>query len=128
MNKLRRNSIKNVCGIATGITLIRWREPVINSVLLPAHAETSLCMESDILGDWGFTLDGDVLFSVSIMSNGEGTINGIQSTWVLSNNELTISNSDPGHSFTGMLESDCTSISGMSNFATPLPFTGTKTN
>ena len=77
--KLSRRNVLLAIGIGTTLPM-QWTKPMINSVLLPAHAQTSECDTSDINGLWEisisngspsiFTLNFDeenVLFSNEIM-------------------------------------------------------------
>ena len=38
----RRNVVKGITIVGTGVTLSKWSKPVVESVLLPAHAQTSV--------------------------------------------------------------------------------------
>jgi len=46
MNRIKRTGLK--------LGLVVWATPITTSVLLPVHAQTSICTMSDLVGIWQF--------------------------------------------------------------------------
>ena len=52
----RRTALKQIILPSAGLTV--WSVPVVQSVLLPAHAQASMCAREDIVGHWHLELKG----------------------------------------------------------------------
>lgn len=46
----KRNTLKKILGVSTiaAVTPSSWKKPIVNAVILPAHAETSICVDIEI--------------------------------------------------------------------------------
>ena len=66
----------SVAGIVSVPTT--WTTPIINSVMLPAHAQTSCTsiLDVDVLGVWRFTSVDNVQFDIEFVDDTNLSVNG----------------------------------------------------
>jgi hypothetical protein len=127
MNKLeiestsRRKAVKTIVGGVTALAAynmmpVKWGTPVIEQIFLPAHAATSgeqVCSEDAVTGTWNVFISGTQVSTFTLNTGGSYTdIDGDTGTWTLSNNTVTITTAT--FSAEGTLDSDCSTITGMS--------------
>ena len=100
---MRRKLLKN-------LTLGLWVIPVIEVVRLPAHATTSICSESSLVGVWLFegTDYGITLYKDGISDAGLGG-----GRWSVDGSEIHISYDGVDHLIIGELMQNCTRIEGI---------------
>jgi len=99
----------------------KWRKPVVDSVILPAHAATTTAPAScngKIAGSWSVSAhsaNGVVNFTTTyvLSNNGTYTESGIAAgTWSLSGNTVTLTSSG-GDTLTGAITPpNCNAMSG----------------
>lgn len=95
-----------------------WTKPLVNSVILPAHAQTSGCSAEDVAGNWAFSVPSDPAGGGTLYFKSDGTWEdeGTPGSWSVSGNTFTFERtyvvSGATHNFRGTatLSSDCTSM------------------
>lgn len=100
---MRRQFLKSV-------TLGLWVTPVVQAVRLPAHATTSTCSETSLVGVWLFegTDDGITLYKDGISDAGLGG-----GMWSVDGSEIRIYYDGLDHLIIGELLQNCTRIEGI---------------
>lgn len=90
---------------------IIWVTPVITSVCLPAHAETSnqICSVTDVSGPWEITNSDGTISPLSLMENGDIGEGG---TWELNGNTVSVAFSGGDSGLEGTLNGSCNSMIG----------------
>ena len=92
----KRNTLKKVAGVSAVVALAptSWTKPVISSVILPAHAQTSFCLSSEIAGFYTTSADPMRGALYNIFENGTGTFSPAPElnpfTWSVSGDVITI--------------------------------------
>ncbi len=99
---MRRRFLRNV-------TLGLWVTPVIEAVVLPAHATTSICSETSLVGIWLFegTDYGRTLYKDGISDAGLGG-----GMWSVDGSEIRIYYDGVDYLVIGELLQNCTRIEG----------------
>ena len=71
-NTKKRNTLKKLAiGTTVGSAPFIWSKPILNSIMLPAHAQTSAQILSELVGDWeGTFTESGRIFGFTIFSNG----------------------------------------------------------
>ncbi len=126
----KRATLKKVTGISSIALALpsSWMQPVINTVLLPAHAQTSTCDVADLSGSWNVvvSLDAGGVFdsTTSLNSDGTGTYQNTPPTpadtgtvvWSVVNQVFSfLSTSAPSGvtaDIQGIVDGSCSSITG----------------
>ena len=94
-------SLLSVAGLASAPT--QWTAPVVNAVILPAHAQTSCTApitDIDVLGKWrftdpnGLTFDLEFIDSVSLIYT-DASVSGALPWQKLPNGELSLDLNSP---------------------------------
>lgn len=81
MNKSKRKLVK--FGLGT------WFAPTVLSISIPAHAQTSQCQISDVIGDWSLSIgtNGEARI-FTLIADESGVFEGEPFTWSVSDNTL----------------------------------------
>ncbi len=100
---MRRRFLRN-------FTLGLWVTPVIEAVVLPAHATTSICSETSLVGIWLYegTDFGITLYKDGISDAGLGG-----GMWSVEGSEIRIYYDGVDHLIIGELLDNCTRIKGI---------------
>jgi len=112
----RRDNLK-LMGLKTALV---WATPIITSITLPAHAQTS-CSMTEVAGSWTFTLGGDALVLVTLNSDGSGQFFEQSIDWSLSGFDflVTIESEFPAlqsdQVFTMIIDGSCDQSVGTAN-------------
>lgn len=135
MQTSKRKSLKKIAksgAVLGGISLMpaKWTKPVIDSILIPAHAQTSPeatgCSADDVVGIWDFVISNDngpadnVVLTFDSGGTGSFTGDGFAGSfaWSLSDNSVSMEISPDGSSGSSIatmtLSSSCDSGSGTS--------------
>ena len=117
----RRAAIKKL--LLPGSVAVSWTSPIVQSVILPAHAQASsrLCTREDVLGNWRIELFGLAASVREITFSSDGSVaHVIYNRWQFTNDELQIT-----QGITWVLTgtfSSCDSLSGtyVNTFTNPL--------
>lgn len=90
LNKAQRR--KAIAKIAyPGAIVSAWSSPIVQSVLLPVHAQMSLCTREDIPGSWQLELFGVAASIREIAFFDDGTVqHAFLNQWQFSNDALQI--------------------------------------
>lgn len=77
---MNRRSLLTLASIAS---LAIWHKPVINSVMLPAHAQTSCTSPAGIIGNWRFTDQNNVSVDIEFVDESNMIFNnrGFTNPW-----------------------------------------------
>lgn len=115
----RRKAIsKIVYPVAIGSA---WASPIVQSILLPAHAQMSQCTRGDVVGRWQLELMGVAASSREITFFDDGALqHAFLNQWQFSNDTLQIT-----QGFTWLLSgtfSTCDALSGtyVNTFVNPI--------
>jgi len=66
-----------------------WFAPTVLSISIPAHAQTSQCQISDVIGDWSLSIGNSGIARIfTLIADGSGMFEGEPFTWRLSNDTL----------------------------------------
>lgn len=89
MNRRTLIALASVASIAT------WTKPIVNSIILPAHAQTSpACgniLDVDVIGAWRFTSSDNVQFDIEFLDQNSWTDGSNIFPWMRdSNGELSL--------------------------------------
>ena len=92
------------------VTLGLWVTPIIEAVMLPAHATTSICSESRLVGIWLYegTDYGITLYKDGISDAGLGG-----GSWSVDGLKIRIYYDGVDHLIIGELMQNCTRIEGI---------------
>ena len=124
----KRDLLKKLAGVSAAVTMLpnSWVKPLISSVVLPAHSQTSIssCSEQDIIGDWAeVNSELSAPLILTLQSGGEG-INATSSIYFPTlkwnqngvNIEINLFGDNSGTinevNLIGKINSACTRISG----------------
>lgn len=108
MNRNRRTNLK--LGIAA------WITPIVNSVILPVHAQTSICSMLDLVGTWRFILSTHVVpaLNPTFELRADGSTSDAASIWEVDGNQFTLRQDISDYIFVAELTSNCNYLSGTS--------------
>lgn len=129
MNTNKRSTARNIL-LASGFACLpnQWKAPIVKAVILPAHAQTSVCSMDSVAGTWDlFVLDVGLIVELNAIGTGVGGDGDL--SWSLDGNNISISlvQSAGQHTYLGTLGASCNLITGtVSNSVTTNSFTGTK--
>jgi len=110
-----------------------WVKPVVRSVILPAHAQTSGCDMIDLVGTWRFTSATHAVPALNPTFElfSDGSTSDLASTWSLNSAEFVLRQDVSDFVFTDPLARNfgCDILSGTSTtvFTETLPENGTWT-
>ena len=76
----KRNTLKKIAiGTTVGSAPFIWSKPMLNSIMLPAHAQTSAQVLSELVGDWeGVLTESGRIFGFTILNNGLVNFSGVR--------------------------------------------------
>lgn len=100
-----------------------WVTPLIMSVSLPAHAQTSLncsATHSDIIGVWTFEIEGSNPEMYTLNQGGTGTFSGGNLSWGISyesKSQLFIGDTSRTFEIDFSLATDCSRGTGIIRFS-----------
>lgn len=100
--------------VLPGVALSVWIKPITNTVFLPAHAMTSVCSSSDMLGLWNLEVfDRGAPFERMITFLPGGTTdNPFIHTWEVIGETVRMTQDVSDWIFTGQFNSACDELSG----------------
>lgn len=107
---IRRKAIKKT--VCTGVLSTAWGAPVVQSILLPVHAQTShICLAQDIPGTWQLEVLGPAASSSEIIFFSDDSVDhSIVNAWQFTNDEFWMTRGSTWI-FTGSFGT-CESLSG----------------
>ncbi len=111
---MKRRSISKAISLAS---LTVWVSPIVTTVFIPVHAQTSTCTENDVVGTWliaTFGLSGGAgEWSGEYVLNegGSGTTLGHPLNWDIDGAKLSI-NIDDGTVLVLTLRANCMYVNG----------------
>ena len=130
----KRTLIKSIglLGLSNATFPSSWTKPIISSILLPAHAMTSNCSESDIVGEWTFAFGdpADDLVPITFVSDGTGRLlDASPVTWSFVMDRLIVNVPRIGSDsiYDGTVSADCSTITG-ENLRNNDPFTAIRSD
>jgi hypothetical protein len=130
----KRTALKKVglLGIAATVIPAPWTKPLINSVILPAHAMTSNCSAQNIVGEWIFAFGNpaDDLVPINFSADGTGRLlDNSPITWTFDLDRLIVNVLFAGtvSVYDGNINANCSTITGL-NLQNNDPFTATRSN
>lgn len=122
-------------GVSVALSPI-WSKPLLNSVVLPAHAQTSWCSASELIGSWEIVstgASGTTTGTYTLYNDGTGIAvsnNNSAISWLLSDNtfEITVPFASEKTIYRGTINQPCNSFSGevIGFIPQPLSFTARK--
>jgi len=124
MPATRRLAVRNVA--LSGMSVSVWSSPVVRSILLPAHAQTSSCVQGsvgDIPGKWRLELFGPAASTGEIYFHEDGSVDHtFINAWQFSNQEFRMTQGTRWV-FTGVYGA-CGTLSGTYTHIFPNPLVG----
>ena len=118
----KRRSILIALGVVT-VLPSQWVKPLVSSVILPAHAQTSVCQVSDFVGQWAMT------FSTHQPSGlypnfelfADGSTSDLDSIWGINQGVFILRQDISDYVFTANISTDCGRLEGESTTVFDMP-------
>ena len=108
-----------------GVCLLpsQWVKPVVSSILLPVHGQTSMCNELDLAGRWQFTQATHLIpaYQPFVDLFTDGSTSDASSMWGITNGEFWLFQDVSDFRFRAPVTSDCNNLSGTSTTAFTFP-------
>ena len=101
--------------LLSGATLTVWSKPLVTSVVLPAHAMTSICGEAEVLGAWRleiFDFQEPNIRAITFLAGGTTDISFIHEWSVSADGVFSMSQDLNDWRFTGTFSAGCAELSG----------------
>jgi len=101
--------------LLSGVTLTVWSKPLITSVVLSAHAMTSICGEAEVLGPWRleiFDYQEPNIRTITFLAGGTTDTSFIHEWSISSDDVFSMSQDLNDWRFAGTFSAGCTELSG----------------
>ena len=85
-----------------------WIAPIIHSITLPAHAATSPCSESNMIGWWAFSFNSEL---IHLNSDGSTNFPWLY-RWTITNGTFQLNEDGGDYIYDALANYPCSSLSG----------------
>lgn len=89
-----------------------WVTPIISSIALPAHAQTSACSSANLIGSWQLTIEGQGTITIELLANGGTDNSRYRYAFIESDSGFALDEDQGDVSYQANLEQPCTKMSG----------------
>ena len=101
--------------LVPGVVLTVWHKPIVNTVVLPSHGQTSVCTSADALGSWRleiFDYQEPNIRTITLLEGGTTDTSFIHEWSVSPDGTFSMSQDLNDWRFTGTFSAGCTELSG----------------